>query len=94
MKALIISDKIPGHFNQSIGLVKLLSESVNVDYEIVDSEYKTPFLRSFFKLFHRYLSKNLNEKTSLILKRFKHIDINGFDLIISTGKKSHIIQLH
>lgn len=88
MKALIISDRIPGHFNQSIGLVKLLSESFNVDYEIVDSEYKTPFLRSFFKLFHRYLSKNLNEKkTSLILKPFKHIDITGFDLIISTGKK-------
>ena len=66
MKALIISDKIPGHFNQSIGLVKLLSESVNINYEIVDSEYKTPFLRSFFKLFHRYLSKDLNEKKKFI----------------------------
>ena len=43
MKALIISDKIPGHFNQSIGLVKLLSESVNIDYEIVEVNIKLHF---------------------------------------------------
>ena len=88
MKALIISDKIPGHFNQSIGIVKLLSESVDINYEIVEGEYKIPLLRSFFKLFHRFMLNNLNKKkASIILKSFKNIDIGKFDMIITTGKK-------
>jgi len=45
-------------------------------------------LRSFFKLFHRFMLNNLNKrKASIILKSFKNIDIAKFDMIITTGKK-------
>tara|TARA_B100001939_G_C16932147_1_gene614355 strand:- start:1313 stop:2296 length:984 start_codon:yes stop_codon:yes gene_type:complete len=88
MRALIISDKIPGHLNQSIGLVKILSESIDIDYDILDSKYRIPLFRSLFIQFHKLLSNNLNiKKSTLILKAFRDFNIDKFDLIITTGKK-------
>ena len=39
-KALIISDSVPGHFNQSIGICTLLSEEIEMEFSIVEMKWK------------------------------------------------------
>ena len=48
-KALIISDSVPGHFNQSIGICTLLSEEIEMEFSIVEMKWKVKVLRSLFK---------------------------------------------
>lgn len=88
MRILILSDGIPGHFNQSIGIAKILSEEIEVVYEVVESKLKFNALRSISMQLQKLLVINLNLfKANLILSFFYKIDLDKFDLIISTGKK-------
>ena len=88
MRILILSDGIPGHFNQSIGIAKILSEEFEVVYEVVESKLKYNALRSILMQLQKLFVINLNLfKANLILSFFYNIDIDKFDLIISTGKK-------
>ena len=52
-KALIISDSVPGHFNQSIGICSLLSEEIEMEFSIVEMKWKVRVLRSLFKIIGR-----------------------------------------
>jgi mitochondrial fission protein ELM1 len=86
MRILILSDGIPGHFNQSIGIAKILSEEIEVVYEVVESKLKFNALRSISMQLQKLLVINLNLfKANLILSFFYKIDLDKFDLIISTG---------
>jgi mitochondrial fission protein ELM1 len=88
MRILILSDGIPGHFNQSIGISKILSEEFEVVYEVVESKLKYNALRSIIMQLQKLFVINLNLfKANLILSFFYDIDLDKFDLIISTGKK-------
>ena len=86
MKALILSDGIPGHFNQSKGVLTLLKESVDIEDEIIQLRPRVKFLRSPIKLIARALCKNLSEtKAKIIISLYKAIKISDFDLIIAAG---------
>ena len=85
-KALIISDSIPGHLNQSIGIYSLLSEGMEFELSIIEMKWKVRVLRSLFKIIGRKLCKNLSiRKSRLILTFFENIDIEGCDLLIAAG---------
>ncbi len=85
-KVLIISDSIPGHFNQSIGVCELLSESIDIEYSIVEMRWRIHSLRSFFKIIGRNLCKNLTKfKSKLILSFFEEINLEDIDLLVAAG---------
>jgi hypothetical protein len=50
MKVAILSDDRPGHFNQSKGVVNLISEDIDLEYTVFSSKLKLHFLRSPLKL--------------------------------------------
>ncbi len=92
-KVLIISDQIPGHFNQSIGICSLLNESIEVNYVIVEMHWRIHVLRFFFRIFSRMLCKNLtNFNSKLIVSFFKKIDVSGYDLLIASGGNTFFIN--
>ena len=64
-KALIISDSVPGHFNQSIGICTLLSEEIEMEFSIVEMKWKVKVLRSLFKIIGRKLCNNLSKKVKM-----------------------------
>ncbi len=75
MKALILSDGIPGHFNQSRGVALLLGEDILLNEEVKNLEVKIRLLRSPIKLLARYLCNNLTKfKAKIIINLFKSID--------------------
>ena len=83
MRILILSDGIPGHFNQSLGIVKILSEEIKIDYEIIESKLKYKLLRSFLMQLQKLLSMNFNLiNAKIILGLFHKIDLTNFDLIV------------
>ena len=49
MKTLILSDGIPGHFNQSRGVASLLQEDIDLNEKVVQLEPKIKSLRSPIK---------------------------------------------
>ena len=51
MKVAILSDGIPGHVNQSIGIINLLSEDISIEFEIIPLHQKYSFLRSLIKVY-------------------------------------------
>ena len=53
MKVAILSDDRPGHFNQSKGVVNLISEDIDLEYTIFSSKLKLHFLRSPLKLYQK-----------------------------------------
>ena len=57
MKTLILSDGIPGHFNQSRGVASLLQEDIDLNEKVVQLEPKIRSLRSPIKLIARLFSK-------------------------------------
>lgn len=86
MKALILSDGIPGHFNQSRGVALLLGENILLNEEVKNLEPKIRLLRSPIKLLARYLCKDLTKfKAQIILNLFKSIDSSNIKLIIAAG---------
>ena len=85
-KALIISDSIPGHFNQSIGICTLLNERIAVEFSIVEMQWKVRSLRFLFKIIGRKLCNNLSKtKSKLILTFFNNINVEGFDFLVASG---------
>ena len=86
MKVLILSDGIPGHFNQSRGVALLLGENILLNEEVKNLEPKIRLLRSPIKLLARYLCKDLTKfKAQIILNLFKSIDSSNIKLIIAAG---------
>ena len=80
-KVLIISDQIPGHFNQSIGICALLNENIEVKYTIIEMHWRINAFRFLFRIISRMLCKNLtNFNSKLIVSFFKKIDVSGYDL--------------
>lgn len=73
-KVLILSDKRPGHENQSIAYAKLN----NLDYNICYVSFKNKFLK---------LLSYILDFLSIYIKIFDHtkIDKNSYDFIVSTG---------
>ena len=86
MKTLILSDGIPGHFNQSRGVASLLQEDIDLNEKVVQLEPKIRSLRSPIKLIARYLCNNLTKfKARIIISFFKPIDSSHVKLIIAAG---------
>ena len=86
MKVAILSDDKPGHFNQSKGVVNLISEDIDLEYTVFSSKLKLHFLRSPLKLYQKFLAKNLNKTNAKkIIKIFQYVDLEDFDLLISSG---------
>ena len=86
MKVAILSDDKPGHFNQSKGIVNLISEDIDLEYTVFTSKLKLHFLRSPLKLYQKFLAKNFNKTNAKkIIKIFQHVDLEDFDLLISSG---------
>lgn len=86
MQVLILSDGIPGHFNQSKGVAALLAEKIDFHETIEIIEPKSKTLRSPIKLLARYLAKNISTfKAKLIISLFCKIDTSNKDLIIAAG---------
>ena len=86
MKVAILSDDRPGHFNQSKGVVYLISEDIDIEYTVFSSKLKLHFLRSPLKLYQKFLAKNFNKTNAKkIIKIFQFVDLEDFDLLISSG---------
>ena len=86
MKVAIISDDKPGHFNQSKGVVNLISEDIDLECSVFSSKLKLHFLRYPLKLYQKFLAKNLNKTNAKkIIKIFQYVDLEDFDLLISSG---------
>ena len=86
MKVAILSDDKPGHFNQSKGVVNLISEDIDLEYTVFSSKLKLHFLRSPLKLYQKFLAKNFNKTNAKkIIKIFQYVDLEDFDLLISSG---------
>lgn len=78
-KILIISDKKPGHLNQSISLARIM----DWNYDILEIEFKSNFHRLLSYFFDKvYLYKNYLFK-SYELKNKK------YDIIVSTGSLTY-----
>ena len=92
-KVLIISDQIPGHFNQSIGICALLNENIGVKYTIIEMHWRINAFRFLFRIISRMLCKNLtNFNSKLIVSFFKEIDVSGYDLLIASGGNTFFIN--
>ena len=92
-KVLIISDQIPGHFNQSIGICALLNENIGVKYTIIEMHWRINAFRFLFRIISRMLCKNLtNFNSKLIVSFFKKIDVSGYDLLIASGGNTFFIN--
>jgi len=85
-KILILSDGIPGHFNQSKGIALLISEICECTTIIHQISWRVHFLRSVCTLIARFLLQ-LNNKmiASSILWMYSPIKIQGYDLIVAAG---------
>jgi mitochondrial fission protein ELM1 len=80
-KTLIISDGKAGHFNQSIALCKHL----NLNYEIVETGYKTKLNKAL-----SYLFDHFGFYTARLFKSpFPKLELGAFNLIISTGSTTY-----
>ena len=83
---LIISDGIPGHFNQSNGVALMISETYECTIATHEMSWRLHFLRSactvIAKLFLRLENKIIAQ---CILWMYSPIHIQGYDLIIAAG---------
>ncbi len=86
MRVAILSDGKPGHFNQSLGIANIISEDIEVDYEVFKIQPRNKLLRFLLKPYQRFLVRDFNNTSAKkIIKLFKPINIEGFDLVISSG---------
>ena len=85
-KILIISDGIPGHFNQSNGVAFLIKETCDcaiTTHELSWRFYALKFACNIFaKLLLRFNNKNIARG---ILWMYSPINIQGYDLVIAAG---------
>ena len=77
MKALILTDGKPGHFNQSVALCK----NTGLDYELIEVSYRSKAAKAL-----SYLLDHCGIYTEKLFT--SHIPHSTFDLIISTGSTS------
>ena len=85
-KILIISDGIPGHFNQCKGVALMISETYECSISTHELSWRLYFLRSACNVFGKLLLR-LNNKNMArgILWMYAPIDIQGHDLVIAAG---------
>ena len=92
MRIAIISDGIPGHVNQSIGVANLLDEDIPTQQKTFNMVYKFPLIRSFSKLYLRHLFKNVTTlKVQKVLDIYYSLNLDDFDLIIAAGGNTSFI---
>jgi hypothetical protein len=85
-KILIISDGIPGHFNQSKGVALMISEAYECSISTHELSWRLYFLRSACNVFGKLLLRLNNKKIARgILWMYAPIDIQGHDLVIAAG---------
>lgn len=83
---LIISDGIPGHYNQSKGTVTLLSESFEVHSTIHEMKWRFHALRSVITIISRLLLKTESMfSAKCILWLYGPVCIFEYDLIVAAG---------
>lgn len=88
-KILIISDGIPGHFNQSKGVASLLTNKHSAETRIIDLQFRSRYLRGLTTVFSRLLMRFPSSSTAKIISfLYKKIDTTGLDLIIAAGGKT------
>ena len=88
-KILIISDGIPGHFNQSKGVASLLSNKHSLETRIIDLQFRSYHLRGLITACSRLLLRFPSLSTAKIISfLYKKIDTTGLDLIIAAGGKT------
>ena len=93
MKIAILSDGKPGHFNQSIGMVNIISEDIEVNFKIFNIEPKTKFFKFLLRPYQRFLVTDFNnDSAKKLIKLFKLIDIKNFDLLISAGSNTAFLS--
>ena len=86
---LIISDGIPGHFNQSKGVAALLAKRHSSKIKITDLQFISHSLRGFITVFSRFLMKLPNPLTAKIISTlYSNISTSELDLIIAAGGKT------
>ena len=92
MRIAIISDGIPGHFNQSIGVANLLAEDIPNQQTIFKMVHKFPLMRSITRLYLRHLFKSVKIlKIEKILDIYYPLNLKDFDLIIASGGNTSFI---
>ena len=86
---LIISDGIPGHFNQSKGVASILSKTHPSNVHFTELSFKIHQLRGPITVFSRILMRLPNKLTAnLVSFMYSSIETNGVDLIIAAGGKT------
>ena len=86
---LIISDGIPGHFNQSKGVASILSKKHPSNINIIELSFKSHQFRRLITVLSRLLMKIPNRLTAKIISFFySSINTNEIDLIIAAGGKT------
>lgn len=88
-----LSDGVPGHFNQSKGLIKSLEHGYDIELQWIESRLKLPPLR---RLMRKLLNKNVQRYAGWI-ERLHTIGLpteqRSPDLIISTGGNTAYINI-
>ena len=85
-KILILSDGIPGHFNQSKGIARLLAERFESSITTEEISYRINFLRSIIIFLARILCKIGSPMSfKMVTLFFDNIIMKDFDLIIAAG---------
>ena len=85
-KILILSDDIPGHFNQSLGIATLLETQFDCSVSTISIVYKLKPLRSVITFMARHLCRAMTPFTArLIISFYQKIEANQADLIIAAG---------
>ena len=83
---LIISDGIPGHFNQSNGIAILISELCDCSVKTHELSWRLYTLRSLCNVLAKLLLRLNNKNIArIILWMYKPINIQGYDLVIAAG---------
>jgi len=86
---LIISDGIPGHFNQSKGVASILSKKHPSNISIIELSFKSYQLRGLITVFSRLLMRISGRLTAKLVSLFySSINTNDIDLIIAAGGKT------
>jgi len=81
----IISDGLPGHFNQSIGLSEAIQSRFKHEATTIDVRLKYKALRSLMRFIANYLPWLVGQETLSFFYQHSEIPSNKPDLIISAG---------
>ena len=85
-KILIISDGIPGHFNQSNGVAFMIKETFECAITTHELSWRLYALRSACNIFAKLLLRLNNKNIARgILWMYSPINIQGHDLVIAAG---------